>query len=324
MPRVEGPRGHPDHPRSQPRLVATAAGSGMKVLVAGASGFIGTEVCRQLAADGHTVMRLVRRAPRALGEFSWSPSDRMVDAGAIEAADAVINLAGATTGRIPWTRGYKREILRSRVDGTRTLADAIGAATSPPTVFLSGSAVGYYGDQPGVTLTESSAKGEGFLSDVVGAWEQAARLAEESTRVVMFRTGVVVGKGGAFTPLLPLTRLGLGSRMGHGTQNWPWIALYDEAAAIRHLLTSSLSGVVNLVGPSPATSHDITHALAQALGRWDPFVVPTFAIKALGDAGRDLLLSSENVVPERLLADGFTFRYGSVEKAIGAMFADGA
>jgi len=293
----------------------------MTVLVAGASGFIGTELVGQLTAAGHTVTTLVRRAPRSSNEFRWSPADGTIDAAAIESADAVVNLAGATTGRIPWTPGYKREILYSRVSGARTIADAIGAASSPPDVFLSGSAVGYYGDRPGEALTETSAKGSGFLSDVVEAWEQAARLTPPSTRVVLMRTGVVVGRGGAFTPLLPLTNLGLGARFGSGKQNWPWIALYDEAAAIRHLLTSTLDGVVNLTGPTPATSRQITHSLAQTIGRWDPWVVPTFAIKLLGDAGNDQLLSSQLVVPERLLADGFVFRYQSVEKAIGATFA---
>ena len=291
----------------------------MKVLVAGASGFIGTELTRQLESDGHTVLKLVRRAPQAADEFLWSPHDGTVDAGAIEQADAVVNLAGASTGRIPWTTAYKREILYSRVDGTRTLAEAIERASRAPEVFLSGSAVGYYGDQPGVTLTESSPKGTGFLSDVVEAWEIAAGLTPPTTRVVAFRTGLVVGEGGAFTPLLPLTRFGLGARMGSGTQHWPWVALHDEVAAIVHLLTSSLTGVVNIAGPTPATSGEITHSLARALGRWDPWVVPTVAINLLGDAGRDLLLASQKVTPERLLGDGFVFRYETADAAIEAL-----
>lgn len=297
-------------------------GAGMRVLVAGASGFIGTELCRQLESDGHTVLRLTRGAPSGPNQFRWSPSAGSVDTEAIESADAVVNLAGAPTGRIPWTRRYKREILYSRVNGTRTLAEAIGSAKSPPEVFLNGSAVGYFGDQPGVELTETSAKGVGFLSDVVEAWEQAAQLAPSGTRVVTFRTGLVVGRGGAFTPLIPLTTLGLGARMGSGRQHWPWVALHDEAAAIKHLLTSRLQGVVNIAGPEAATSARVTHALAQALHRWDPWVVPTFALGLLGEAGHDLLLTSEHVVPARLLSDGFVFRYDSVEKAIGAMVAD--
>jgi uncharacterized protein (TIGR01777 family) len=291
----------------------------MKVLVAGASGFIGTELSRQLEADGHTVLRLVRHAPSSPGEYLWMPSNLTVDPTAIEAADAVINLAGATTGRIPWTTRYKREILYSRVHGTQTLADAIGRAKNPPAVFLNGSAVGYYGNRPGETLTEESSKGLGFLSDVVQAWETAARLTPSGTRLVMFRTGLVVGDGGAFTPLIPLTKLGLAARFGSGEQSWPWISLHDEVAAIRHLLDSELTGVVNLVGPTPATSAEITDGLADALHRWHPWTVPTFTVSALGDAGRDLLLASQAAVPERLLADGFSFRDETVKSALTAL-----
>ena len=291
----------------------------MRILVAGASGFIGSELTRQLEADGHTVLKVGRSAPTSENEFLWLPSTLTIDPRAIEGTDAVINLAGASTGRIPWTRGYKREILYSRVLGTQTIAEAMGRALNPPKILLNGSAVGYYGDRPGEVLTETSSKGDGFLSDVVEAWEKSAQLTPEGTRVVTFRTGLVVGEGGAFTPLIPLTRFGLGASFGSGEQSWPWIALYDEAAAIRHLLTSSLEGVVNISGPTPATSKLITDALADALGRWHPWVVPEFALNLLGDAGRDLLLASQDVVPERLLADGFEFRYGTAQSAIAEL-----
>ena len=291
----------------------------MRVLVAGASGFIGSELTKQLEADGHTVLTLGRRAPAHENEYLWLPSTLTVDPRAIEGTDAVINLAGASTGRIPWTTNYKREILYSRVLGTQTIAEAMGRALNPPKILLNGSAVGYYGDRPGEVLTETSSKGDGFLSDVVEAWEKSAQLTPEGTRVVTFRTGLVVGEGGAFTPLIPLTRFGLGASFGTGDQSWPWVALYDEAAAIRHLLTSSLEGVVNISGPTPATSKLITDALADALGRWHPWVVPEFALNLLGDAGRDLLLASQDVVPERLLADGFEFRYGTAQSAIAEL-----
>lgn len=293
----------------------------MRILISGASGFIGTELVSQLEADGHTIIRLVRSQPKNPGESHWSPSSRMIDYGILDGVDAVINLSGASTGRIPWTRGYRKEILDSRVSATQTLAQAMGMAKRPPAVFLSGSAVGYYGDQPAARLTEHSPPGTGFFPDVVTAWESAARVAPEQTRVVTFRTGVVVGTGGAFTPLVPLTKAGLGTRFGTGGQHWPWISLYDEAAAIRHLLASKLDGVVNLAGPTPATSDRITHHLAKRLHRWYPLVVPEGVIRAaLGDAGQDLLLSSQKVIPERLLADGFTFRDDTVEQAIDAYF----
>jgi uncharacterized protein (TIGR01777 family) len=305
-------------------VAARAAGSrrDLRILVAGASGFIGTELVRQLEVEGHAVIRLVRSKPKSPNDVLWAPSTREFESRVLETVDAVINLSGASTGRIPWTPKYRQEILDSRVDATSTLAAAIRAATHPPTVFLSGSAVGYYGDRPGEVLDEQSHKGSGFFPDVVGAWEAAAQSVPKGTRVVTFRTGVVVGKGGAFTPLLPLTRFGLGSRFGSGTQNWPWISLYDEAAAIRHLLTSKLSGPVNLAAPQAATSDEITAYLAKRMRRPYLFRIPAVIIRRLlGDAGQDLLLTSQKVEPMRLLSDGFRFTHQSVQQAIDAMLA---
>jgi uncharacterized protein (TIGR01777 family) len=293
----------------------------MKILISGASGYIGTELVSQLEADGHIVQKLVRSLPRSANEFHWSPGTGVLDASVVDGVDAVINLSGASTGHLPWTRDYKKEILDSRVDSTETLARVIGVVKNPPSVFLNGSAVGIYGDRPSEELTEESAKGTGFLADVVEKWEAAAASTPSSTRVVLVRTGVVVGKGGAFTPLLPLTRAGLGTRFGTGGQYWPWISLYDEAAAIRHLLSSELSGPVNLAGPTPATSDHITAYLAKRLGRPYFLRVPEFVLRTLlRDAGRDLLLTSENVSPDVLLEDGFVFSHDTVEKAIDAAF----
>jgi uncharacterized protein (TIGR01777 family) len=299
-----------------------AAGPALTVLISGGSGLIGTELKRQLREDGHRVLSLVRRRPRSENEVNWAPSAHTIDFSVMDRVDAVVNLSGSSLSRLPWTKQYRKQILASRVQCTKTLAEAMNAVPEPPRVFLSASGVGFYGDRPGVRLTEESAKGAGFLAGVTEVWERAAQLAPEATRVVTLRTGIVIGNGGVLTPLVPLTRLGLGARFGSGGQHWPWIGLHDEAAAIRHLLTSSLSGPVNLVGPTPATSDRITRLVAERLHRWYNLVIPERVLTiALQDAARDLLLASQRAVPERLLADGFRFRHGTVEEALDAQFA---
>ncbi|MFB2555909.1 TIGR01777 family oxidoreductase [Herbiconiux liangxiaofengii] len=288
------------------------------VLIAGGSGFIGTELARQLRADGHTALILVRRPARTTTERAWDPEARWIPSAVIEGVDAVVNLSGASISRLPWTLQYKREILQSRVLATSTLSDAILRADNPPEVFLSGSAVGFYGDRPGEVLTETSPLGTGFLAKVTDAWERAAAPAAARTRVVTARTGLVVGKGGgALKPLNLLAKLGLAGPIGSGEQIWPWISLHDEAAALRHLLFSELDGPVNLAGPQPATAAEVVRTLAEDLHRpyWLP--VPAWALKtALADAGRDLLLADQHVSSQKLLFDGFVFRDQNVDEAL--------
>ena len=295
-------------------------GPSLTVLVAGASGLIGTELVRQLVEDGHDVQKLVRRKPVAPDEHNWAPSSGMLDANLIDTVDAVINLSGASLGRIPWTAAYKKTVLDSRIETTTALTDAMNRASRPPSTFLCASAIGIYGDRIAERLPDDAKRGEGFLADVVDAWEQASRMAPTSTRVVNLRTGIVVGHGGALKPLLPITKLGLGSRVATGGQYWPWISLHDEVAAIRHLLSSALSGPVNLAGPLPATSDRFTKYLAHKLHRPYNFVLPEKVISiGMGEAGRELLLASQKVLPSKLIADGFAFRHGTVEAAIDAL-----
>lgn len=292
----------------------------LRVLVAGASGFIGRELVAQLQAAGHSVVRLVRRDATAPDEREWDPSRHLLHPSVFDGVDAAICLSGASTGRIPWTPRYRREILRSRVDSALTLAETMALADTPPTTFICASAVGFYGSRPGEELSEAAGKGEGFLSDVVAAWELAASIAPDGVRVVHARTGLVVGRGGAFTPLELFTRFGLGSRFGSGEQVWPWISLHDEAAALVHLLTSAINGPVNLAGPTPARADRVTRELARAMGRSYRLRVPGTAIRMLGDAGRDLLLADQLQIPAKLLMDGFEFRHETVAEAVEASF----
>jgi uncharacterized protein (TIGR01777 family) len=292
-----------------------------RVLIAGASGLIGTELIRQLREDGHTVLKLVRRQPAGEDEVNWAPSARTIDFRILGEVDAVINLSGASVGRIPWTPGYKKTLRDSRVQPTQTLAEAMNQVKTPPKVFLSGSAVGFYGDRPGQRITESSPAGDGFFPELVTAWEAAAALAPQKTRVVNLRSAVVVAHGGGLEPVRLLTSVGLGSRFATGGQYWPWISLHDEASAIRHLLTSKLSGPVNLAGPTPATSDRITHAYAERMHRPYLFRIPEGVVKLLGEAGERLLLDSARVEPTRLEADGFRWRHRTVEQAIDAVVA---
>lgn len=292
----------------------------MRVLVAGASGMIGTRLVARLRADGHDVRTLVRRAPRAASERRWDPAAGHVPDDEVAACDALVNLAGAPLARLPWTNGRRAGILESRVLTTTLLADAVAESPTPPAVWLNASAVGIYGDRPGERLTEASPRGTGFLADVVAEWETATAGAVGATRVVLARTGLVLGPGGALAPLRLATRLGAGARVGTGRQGWPWISLDDEIGAMVHLITSSqLAGPVNLVGPTPATSEDVTRALARALHRPHLLVLPRPLLRlALRDAADDLLLASQSVVPERLLADGFVHTHADVPSAVEA------
>ncbi len=289
----------------------------MRVLISGASGLVGTELARQLREDGHEAIRLVRRAARAADEISWNPSKGEIDPEILESIDAVVNLAGATTGRIPWTAKYKKEIVSSRIDSTRTLVTAINRAGNPPKVLISGSASGFYGEGGSTWLSEESPKGKGFLSDLAHNWEQEAMKAR--ARVVLVRTTLVMSrKKGALGPLMPLLKLGIGGPIGSGKQFWAWINLVDEAAAIIHLIsTPGTHGPYNLTAPEPATCEEMIVGLGKAIRRPTFFRIPEFLMKLfIGEAAEELLLVSQKMTANKLLASGFRFRYPDLKSSI--------
>lgn len=289
----------------------------MRVLISGASGLVGTEVARQLIEDGHEPLKLVRRAAKASDEVSWNPSRGEIDPEIMESVDAVVNLAGATTGRIPWTKKYKKEIVSSRIDSTRTLVTAINRAENPPTVLISGSASGFYGEGGSTWLTEDSPKGKGFLSDLANDWEQEAMKAR--ARVVLVRTTLVMSrKRGALGPLMPLLKLGVGGPIGSGKQFWAWINLVDEAAAIIHLInTPTANGPFNLTAPEPATCEQMIVGLGKAINRPTFFRIPEFAMKLfIGEAAEELLLVSQKMTANKLMTSGFRFRYPDLQSSI--------
>ncbi|MEU2419741.1 TIGR01777 family oxidoreductase [Streptomyces sp. NPDC007851] len=292
-----------------------------RIAVAGASGLIGSALVRSLRADGHQVVRLVRRAAHGTDEVCWDPGGQYVDTAGLAGCDAVVNLAGAGIGDHRWTPAYKREIRDSRVLGTAALAEAVAALAEPPRVFVSGSAVGVYGDTGDRAVDEDAPPGEGFLPSVCEAWEAAAAPAREAgIRTVFARTGLVVARdGGAWGRLFPLFKAGLGGRLGDGRQYWSYIALHDEVAAIRFLMdTEGLSGPFNLTAPDPLTNREITEAMARVLRRPALFPVPAAALRAaLGEMAGDVL-GSQRVVPKRLLESGFTFAFPGIEDAIRA------
>lgn len=289
----------------------------MRVLISGASGLVGTELARQLTQGGHEALRLVRRRAKAADEISWNPAKGEIDPEIMESVDAVVNLAGATTGRIPWTAKYKKEIVASRLDSTRTLVTAINRAINPPKVLVSGSASGFYGEGGSSWLSEESPKGTGFLSDLANNWEQEAMKAR--ARVVLIRTTLVMSrKKGALGPLMPLLKLGVGGPIGSGKQFWAWINLVDEAAAIIHLInTPGTNGPYNLTTPEPATCEEMIVGLGKGIGRPTFFRIPEFLMKLfIGEAAEELLLVSQKMTANKLLASGFRFRYPDLKSSI--------
>ena len=291
----------------------------MRVLISGASGLIGTELSARLKNQGHDVVRLVRREALNDSEISWAPGLKPLELGVIDGFDAVVNLAGATTGKLPWTKKYMRELISSRIDSTNTLVEAMQRATKKPKVFVSGSASGFYGDTGTKTAVETDPKGTGFLSDLAAEWEAAALRAPNEVRVVLVRTTMVLSrKLGALGRLIPLVKAGIGGPLASGNQWWDWISLPDEARAIIHLInTEDASGAYNLTAPQSATCRELVQALAKAFNRPAFLPVPAFALRlAFGLGADELLICNQKLSAEKLLATGFEFEHPTLEQAM--------
>ncbi len=296
----------------------------MKVVLTGASGLLGPALAASLRADGHDVVRLVRREPAGPDEARWDPAGGTVDNAALQGAAAVVHLAGVGLGDKPWTAAHRRAVLDSRVEGTTTIARAVAEHGVP--VLVSASGVGYYGNPGDQVLDEESPRGSTYIADIAAAWEAATEAAVAGgARVVLARTAVVLSaKGGAYGRLLPLFRLGLGGKIGSGRQWWSWITLDDYLRCVRFVLDrDELAGPVNLSAPEPLTNADMTAAMGRVLHRPTVFTAPGWAMKLpLRDFAEDLL-GGQRVLPRRLLDAGFAFAHPTFEPALREVLAQG-
>lgn len=289
-----------------------------RIAVTGASGLIGSALVGKLKSDGYTVHRLVRRATVSSEEIFWDPAKSEIDVDALAGVDAVIHLAGAGVGDKRWTKKYKSEILNSRLLGTTTIANAV--AQVKPRVFISASAIGWYGETGNRAVSESDRGGDDFLAAVCREWEAAADLAGD-VRTAKIRTGLVLDPtGGALGRMLPLFRFGLGGKLGSGKQWWSWITLHDHLRAVEFILENEkMAGAVNLTSPNPVTNQELTSALARALRRPALFPAPAFALKAALGGFSTEILGSKKVIPTALLDAGFTFDYPHIGPALDAL-----
>jgi uncharacterized protein (TIGR01777 family) len=277
----------------------------MQIVIAGGTGFLGRPLTAALTAEGHRVTALPRGS---------------IDG--IDGADVVVNLAGESIAGRRWSDEQKQKILDSRVSTTRRLVDAIVAAAHPPAVFVSGSAVGYYGPHGDEVVTESTPAGDDFLARVCAAWEAEAARAHTRTRVVCVRTGLVLERdGGALPQMLPPFWFGAGGPVGSGRQYWPWIHRADWIAIVRWAIGKNVEGPVNATAPAPETNKAFASALGRALHRPAFMPAPAFALRLmLGEMADALLLSGQRAVPEKAQRMGFAFRYERLDEALSAIF----
>jgi uncharacterized protein (TIGR01777 family) len=285
-----------------------------RIAITGASGLIGNALVGYLKSQGHTVQRLVRKAAVSSEEITWDPIAGTVDMDALAGVDAVIHLAGAGVSDKRWTKKYKSEILNSRLLGTTTIAKAV--AVVKPQVFISASAIGWYGESGNRAVIESDRVGDDFLAAVCHEWEAAADLAGD-VRTVKLRTGLVLDPtGGALGKMLPIFRFGLGGKLSNGKQWWSWITLHDQIRAIAFLLENKISGPVNLTSPNPVTNSEFTAGLARAMHRPALFPVPAIALKIVLGGFSTEVLGSKKVMPQALTEAGFTFDYPHISSAL--------
>lgn len=288
-----------------------------RVAVTGATGLIGTALVAQLKSDGYQVQKLVRRPVRTADEVFWDPIKGEIDTNSLEGVDAVFHLAGASVGGKRWSAAYRSEILNSRLLGTTTIATA--CEQLKPSVFISASAIGHYGETGNRAVTEADGGGGDFLSIVCREWEAAASLAP-SVRTIKLRTGIVLDPtGGALGQMLPIFKFGVGGKLGSGKQWWSWITLHDQIRAMIFLLNSKIDGPVNLTAPNPVTNQEFTAALAHAMKRPAFFPAPAFALRAVLGGFSSELLGSKRVIPKVLTDAKFEFDYPFVASALTAL-----
>jgi uncharacterized protein len=297
----------------------------MRIVMSGASGLIGVALTTRLNADGHEIVRLVRGGDAAADEFSWDPAAGRLDPAVFAGCDAVINLSGAGIGDQRWTDEYKRELASSRTKTTALLATTMAGLDVKPAAFLSGSAVGWYGNRGDERLDEMSPGGTDFLADLCHQWEaETGPASEAGIRTVHLCTGIVLSaKGGALKKQLPLFKAGLGGRFGNGHQWQSWISINDEVSAIAHLLSSEICGPVNLTAPNPVTNSEFAATLGKVLHRPAFLPIPGFGPKLLlgGELVDALLLGGQRVAPTALQRSGYEFEHPALDGALRALLS---
>jgi uncharacterized protein (TIGR01777 family) len=308
---------------AEPRPVDFGSNAGMKVVIAGGSGFLGTALVERLKADRHEV-RVLSRRPRGPHDIAWTPDGTAgAWASALDDADAVVNLAGESIASGRWTTARKARIRDSRLQATRSLVAAMQRAARPPSVFISGSAVGYYGPRGEEPVTEHTPPGDDFLATVCRDWEAEARRAADFTRLVLLRTGIVLAReGGALPPMALPFKLFAGGPVGSGRQYQPWIHRDDWVTMTAwSLRTAAVMGPLNVTAPNPVTNREFAQTLGRVLGRPAFMPAPAIAMKlVLGEMAEALLLTGARVIPAQAQASGFHFQFPTLEPALRAIY----